>query len=92
MCVATLFSSLNNTSVVAIFIVTEGIYFKFVDREKSFLWLYQMMEDRVIDDLDEGDGGSLLSCFRKAVTLCKLDHFLYESRNSSSVSCASSNK
>ena len=68
------------------------IYFKFVDREKSFLWLYQMMEDRVIDDLVEGDGGSLLSCFRKAVNLCKLDHFLYESRNSSSVSCASSNK
>lgn len=92
MCVATLFSSLNNTSVVGIFIVTEGINFTFVDREKSFLWLYQMMEDRVIDDLDEGDGGSLLSCFRKAVTLCKLDHFLYESRNSSSVSCASSNK
>ena len=61
--VATLFSSLNNTSVVAIFIVTEGIYFKFVDREKSFLWLYQMMEDRVIDDLDEGDGGSLLLFF-----------------------------
>lgn len=53
----------------------KDIYFKFVDREKSFLWLYQMMEDRVIDDVDEGDGGSLLSCFRKAVTLCKLDHF-----------------
>lgn len=91
-CVVILFFLLNNISVVVIFIVIEGIYFKFVDREKSFFWLYQMMEDCVIDDFDEGDGGSLLLCFRKVVILCKFDYFLYESRNLSSVLCVFLNK